>query len=89
MSFDSVLAVAGGWVDIAKLDCAGGEYAAVWKACSEAWATVEQLILEYHPVAGSHFEELRVRLSKFGLHLVWQHPDRKPEQGIAYFARGR
>ena len=89
MSFASVVAAAGGRVDIVKLDCEGGEYAAVLEASEEAWATVEQLFLEYHPVAGNHFEELRVRLSEFGLHLVWQHPDRKPEQGMAYFARGR
>jgi FkbM family methyltransferase len=89
MSFDSVAAAAGGRIDIVKLDCEGGEYAAVLGASSEAWSAVEQLILEYHSVAGHHFEELRVRLSEFGLRLVWQHADRRPEHGLAYFARQR
>jgi FkbM family methyltransferase len=89
MSFDSIVAAAGGRADIVKLDCEGGEYAAVLEASSGVWATVEQLFLEYHPVVGHHFEELRGRLSEFGLHLVWQHPSRRPRTGMAYFARGR
>jgi FkbM family methyltransferase len=88
MSFDSIAAVAGGRPDIVKLDCEGGEYAAILGSSSRVWAAVEQLFLEYHPVAGHHFEELRARLSELGLHLVWQQPFvRLPGQGIAYFAR--
>ena len=90
MSFDSIVAAAGGRADIVKLDCEGGEYAAVLEASSGAWATVEQLFLEYHQVAGHDFEELHGRLSEVGLHLVWNDPlAHCPGQGLAYFARGR
>jgi FkbM family methyltransferase len=88
MTFDSIVAAAGGRADIVKLDCEGGEYAAVLQASSGAWATVEQLFLEYHPIAGHHFEELCGRLSEFGLRLLWQHPTRRSGMGTAYFARG-
>jgi hypothetical protein len=88
MTFDSIVAAAGGRADIVKMDCEGGEYAAILEASSEAWATVEQLFLEYHPLPGHCFEELGGRLSEFGMHLVWQQPyPRDPGLGMAYFAR--
>ncbi|HVD04254.1 MAG TPA: FkbM family methyltransferase [Candidatus Dormibacteraeota bacterium] len=89
MCFDSIVAAAGGRADIVKLDCEGGEYAAVLTASSGVWATVEQLFLEYHPVAGHHFQELHRRLSEFGLFLVWKRPSRRTGMGMAYFARNR
>lgn len=89
MSFESIVAAAGGRADIVKLDCEGGEYPAVLEAPSEVWVSVERLFLEYHPITGHDFEELRARLSELGLHLVWQHPTRRPGMGTAYFARGR
>ncbi|MDA8393963.1 MAG: FkbM family methyltransferase [Candidatus Dormibacteria bacterium] len=90
MSFDAVVAAAGGRADIVKLDCEGGEYAAVLDGSSDAWAMVEQLFLEYHPITGRRFEELSGRLRECGLHLVWQRTfPRLPGQGLAYFVRGR
>jgi hypothetical protein len=89
MSFDSIVAVAGGRADIVKLDCEGGEYPAILETSSGAWTTVERLFLEYHPVAGHSFEELGARLREFGLHLVWQHPSPRPLMGMAYFTRAR
>ena len=90
MSFDSIVTAAGGRIQIAKLDCEGGEYASILGSSSESWATVEQLFLEYHPVVGHHFHELTDRLDEFGLNLVWQQRDASiPELGMAYFARGR
>jgi FkbM family methyltransferase len=87
MTFDSIVAAAGGRADIVKLDCEGGEYDAVLKASPQAWATVEDLFLEYHPVTGHDFEELYGRLSEFGLRLIWQHPTHRLGMGMAYFAR--
>jgi hypothetical protein len=89
MSFDAIVAAAGGRADIVKMDCEGGEYAAILEASSGAWAKVEQLFLEYHPVAGHHVEELRGRLSEFGMHLVWHSNGRSTGLGMAYFDRGR
>lgn len=88
MSFDSLVALAGGRPDIVKLDCEGGEYAAVLCASETSWATVQELFLEYHPVPGHTFGEIRTRLALLGLTLVWDSPDqRSAELGMAYFAR--
>src|SRR5207245_7606208 len=64
MSFDTIVAAAGGRADIVKLDCEGGEYSAVLDANPGAWATVERLFLEYHPVGGHDLEDLRGRLTR-------------------------
>lgn len=88
MSFDSLVALAGGKPDMVKLDCEGGEYAAVLCSAETSWATVQELFLEYHPVPGHTFEEIRTRLAVLGLTLVWDSPDpRSAELGMAYFAR--
>ncbi|MST32787.1 FkbM family methyltransferase [Acidimicrobiaceae bacterium USS-CC1] len=88
MSFDSLLPLAGGRPDIVKLDCEGGEYAAVLCSAETSWATVQDLFLEYHPVPGHTFEEIRSRLAVLGLTLVWDDPDpRTAELGLAYFTR--
>jgi hypothetical protein len=83
MSFDSIVTSAGGRADIVKLDCEGGEYPAILEASSGVWAMVERLFLEYHPVAGHNFEQLRVRLRERGLRLVWQDPSPRPGMGMA------
>jgi len=90
MSFGSLVATAGGKAEIVSLSCLGGELAAIAEAYAEVWATVEQLFLEYGPTASQHFEEMRARLGRFGLDLVWHHRiARFPGSGKAYFARAR
>lgn len=88
LSFDSLVALVGGRPDVIKLDCEGGEYAAVLCSAETSWATVQELFLEYHPVPGHTFEEIRSRLARLGLTLVWDRPDPSSAQlGQAYFAR--
>lgn len=87
LSFDTIMARAGGRASIVKLDCEGGEYAAVLGASAASWSTVERLFLEYHPVDGHTFGELFTRLGELGMRLIWH--DRDPcvrELGMAYFA---
>ncbi len=87
MRFESLVAAAGGRADVVKLDCEGGEYPAVLEASPTAWATVQRLFIEYHPIAGHHFREISDRLTELGLLLVWQRPSSRPGMGIAHFAR--
>lgn len=87
-SLTSLVAGAGGHVDVVKLDCEGAEYAAVLDSPIEAWTGVERVFLEHHPVAGRTFAELVARFREVGLHLVWhQGDDRDPELGMACFER--
>jgi hypothetical protein len=87
MRFESIVAATGGRADVVKLDCEGGEYPAVLEASATAWATVQRLFIEYHPIAGHHFWELHDRLTELGLQLIWQRPSSRPGMGMAFFAR--
>jgi len=86
-SLTSLVAGAGGHVDVVKLDCEGAEYAAVLESPIAAWTGVERVFLEHHPVGGHTFAELVARFGEIGLHLVWHQADRDAELGMACFAR--
>lgn len=87
VTFEDVVALAGGPPDIVKLDCEGGEYDAVLESPAWCWQEVSHLFLEYHPVPGRSFDDLMARLEDLSLALVWQEPGSKPGLGMAYFAR--
>ena len=87
-SLDSVVTAMGTHPEIVKLDCEGGEYAAILDSSPGSWASVELVMLEYHPVPGHHFSDLVRRLQDLGLDLTWQAMDaRHPDLGMAQFAR--
>lgn len=87
VTFEDVVMLAGGPPDIIKLDCEGGEYDAVLKSPSWCWQGVSHVFLEYHPVPGRSFEDLRTRLADLSLELVWHEPGKEPGLGMAYFRR--
>jgi FkbM family methyltransferase len=71
--------------DIVKLDCEGGEYAAILGGFPELWKGTNHLFLEYHR---DGFPELVRRIEEFGLNLVWHEPSpRFQGLGMSYFAR--
>ncbi len=87
-TLDALVAAIGAVPDIVKLDCEGAEYAAVLGSASGLWRHVGEVLLEYHPVAGHDFTELRARLEAAGMELLWQAPfSEKPGQGMASFRR--
>ena len=89
-TLDALVAAIGAVSDIVKLDCEGAEYAAVLGSTSGLWSHVGEVLLEYHPVAGHDFAELRTRLEAAGLALVWEVPDAStPGLGMACFRRAR
>jgi len=88
LRIDSLFAKLDNPPDIVKLDCEGGEYAAILGGSVELWKKTTHLFLEYHPVEGHGFPELVSRLEQFGLSLVWHEPDLfVPGLGMAYFVR--
>lgn len=68
--FAEAVARAGGHVDLVKIDTEGGEYAIVLGSPAEAWAGVRRVVLEYHPVPGHSWSELRGFFEGVGLHVV-------------------
>jgi FkbM family methyltransferase len=65
---------AGGPVDVVKIDTEGAEYDIVLGSDPSDWADVQRLVMEYHPVDGHSWDELRTFLSKAGLEVVLHEP---------------
>jgi FkbM family methyltransferase len=62
----------GGRIDLAKIDCEGAE----WEMFEdpEPWKAIRHLRMEYHLVAGRSFEDVRSRMSEFGLEIFHHVP---------------
>ena len=74
VTFAEALAHADGPVDVVKIDTEGAEYDIVLGSDPSDWAAVQRLVMEYHPVAGHSWDELRTFLSKAGLEVVHHEP---------------
>ncbi|HLY34384.1 MAG TPA: FkbM family methyltransferase [Jatrophihabitantaceae bacterium] len=68
-TFDEIVEAAPGPVDVVKIDCEGGEYDVVLASSAESWKSVQRVVMEYHPVAGHSWDELRDRFADWGLHV--------------------
>jgi FkbM family methyltransferase len=89
-TLDAIVNGLGRSPDIVKLDCEGAEYPAILASSLRTWEHVSEVFLEYHPVAGHSFEDLRGRLEAAGLTLIWHEPARnQPDLGMASFRRKR
>jgi FkbM family methyltransferase len=69
ISFDDAVAGAPAPVDVVKIDCEGGEYDLVLGSSPESWASVQRVVIEFHPVPGHDWDELRERFEAVGLHV--------------------
>jgi FkbM family methyltransferase len=69
MAFDDAVAAAPAPVDLVKIDCEGGEYDLVLGSSPDSWACVQRVVIEYHPVAGHGWPELRDWFERIGLHV--------------------
>jgi len=72
--------------DLVKMDCEGGEYELVYASSPSNWASVQRVVMEYHPVDGESWAELRDWLERVGLRVVRHQPGR-PGLGTAWLAR--
>jgi FkbM family methyltransferase len=86
ITFDKAVAEAPAPPQLVKMDCEGGEYALVYASSPESWASVEAVVMEYHPVPGESWEELRAWLHDVGLDVVRNVAER-PGLGTAWLAR--
>lgn len=86
VSFDAVVTDREQPVDVVKLDCEGGEYDAVLNSSPNSWASVDRVVLEYHPSADHNLDQLRDWFDGCGLALIRHHAT-SPTQGTAWLSR--
>jgi FkbM family methyltransferase len=85
-TFDKAVAAASAPPNLVKMDCEGGEYPLVYASSPESWASVEAVVMEYHPVPGQSWDELRAWLADVGLD-VMRHESLRPGLGTAWLTR--
>ena len=69
-TFDDAVAGAGAPVDFVKIDCEGGEYDLVLSSSPASWASVQRVVIEFHPVPGHSWDELRDFFATAGLSVI-------------------
>jgi FkbM family methyltransferase len=67
MAFDEVVAAAPAPVDVIKIDCEGAEYDLVLGSSPGSWESVQRVVIEFHPVEGHGWPELRDFFARVGL----------------------
>jgi FkbM family methyltransferase len=85
-TFAQALADAPARFDVVKMDCEGGEYELVYASPVDAWASVQRVVMEYHPVEGQSWDELRRWFADLGLAVV-RHESDRPGLGTAWLSR--
>ena len=87
-TFDAAVAAASGPVELCKIDCEGGEYDMVYASSPDSWASVRRLVIEYHPVEGQSWEELRAWFEHVGLGVQHQESaDPTSGVGVVWLSR--
>jgi FkbM family methyltransferase len=84
-TFDEIAEAAPGPIDLVKIDCEGGEYDVVLASSAESWKSVQRVVMEWHPVAGHSWDELRDRFAEWGLQV--QRADALNGYGCAWLSR--
>jgi FkbM family methyltransferase len=85
-TFDAAVAAAGTPVDVVKIDCEGGEYDLVGASSPDNWASVQRLVLEYHPVGEHGWDELKKWFDGVGLSVQREEP-LGPGYGVVWLSR--
>jgi FkbM family methyltransferase len=87
-TFDDAVAAAPAPFDVVKMDCEGGEYQLVYASAEQSWASVKRVVMEYHPVAGESWDELRGWFERIGFRVVRHRSDpESPGLGSAWLER--
>jgi FkbM family methyltransferase len=87
-TFDDAVASSPAPFTVVKMDCEGGEYQLVYASTKDNWASVQRIVMEYHPVAGESWDELRSWFEGIGFRVVRQKSDDEaPGLGSAWLER--
>jgi FkbM family methyltransferase len=87
VTFADIHADTGGVIDLVKSDAEGAEYGVILTSDPAHWASVQRVVMEYHPVEGHSLDELVRFFDAVGLGLVRDEPADRPGLGNAWFAR--
>jgi FkbM family methyltransferase len=85
-TFDQAVADAPAAVGVVKMDCEGGEYGLVYASSPASWASVQRVVMEYHPVVGESWDALRSWFGQVGLTVV-RHQSAAAGLGTAWLSR--
>jgi FkbM family methyltransferase len=72
VTFAEALANADRPIDVVKIDTEGAEYDIVLGSDPSDWSDVQRVVMEYHPVDGHSWDELKTFFSKAGLEVAHQ-----------------
>lgn len=86
LSFRHVLELAGGKVDVMKLDCEGAEYGFIESASVSDLASVTVIIGEYHPARHTVQGNFFAKLAENGFAVVRNVPNRHEGNGATFIA---
>ena len=86
-TFDDAVKVAGGPVQVVKMDVEGAEYDIVLRSDPSSWADVRKVVMEYHPMAGHSLEELTDFFGSVGIHPGRHEPGTRPGLGVMWLSR--
>lgn len=67
VTFTDAVALAGGDVALVKIDTEGAEYEIILGSKPADWATVQRVVIEYHPAPGRSWDELEAFFADAGL----------------------
>jgi FkbM family methyltransferase len=85
VAFDDIIATTNAPVDLVKIDCEGGEYDLVLGSSRDSWANVQRVVIEWHPVDGHEWAELRDWFATVGLQV--QDEDAFGRHGCVWLSR--
>lgn len=85
IAFDEAVANAEAPVDVVKVDCEGGEFDLVLGSSPESWTSVKRVVIEWHPVEGHAWPELREYFERVGL--MVQDEDSFGQHGCVWLSR--
>ena len=86
LGFAEVLQMAGGRVDLVKMDAEGAEFDVILNSSPNDWSSVRAVVMEYHPLAGARWESIVEFLAAVGLEMTRDDPI-VPGLGTAWFRR--
>lgn len=85
-TFAEAVGLAGGAVDLVKVDTEGAEYAIILGSRADDWAAVRKVVLEFHEVPGHRWTELRDFFTAAGFRLE-RTEFGGPGYGMLWFGR--
>ncbi len=86
IGFEDALRMAGGRVDLVKMDAEGAEFDVILRSDPALWSSVKAVVMEYHPLAGAQWSSIVDFLEGVGLALERDEPI-APGLGTAWFRR--